>query len=47
MPHADSAFVPHGLTKAQFWEHVREQLVALLDGQRSWVGVAMSAPTFH
>lgn len=36
-PHADSAFVPQGLDKAQFWEHVYEQLVALLDGQRSWV----------
>ncbi|KAI0690430.1 GAF domain-like protein [Cytidiella melzeri] len=37
MPHADSAFVPHGLTKTQFWDHVHDQLSALLDGQRSWV----------
>lgn len=37
MPHADSAFVPQGLDKTQFWQHVYDQLTALLDGQRSWV----------
>ncbi|KAI0798497.1 GAF domain-like protein [Irpex lacteus] len=37
MPHADSAYVPQGLSKTQFWEHVHEQLAALLEGQRSWV----------
>lgn len=37
MPHADSALVPAGLDKAQFWAHVHAQLAALLDGQRAWV----------
>ena len=44
MPHADSAFVPGGLDKAQFWEHVYEQLTALLDGQRSWVRLSACLP---
>ncbi|KAJ3552421.1 hypothetical protein NM688_g4158 [Phlebia brevispora] len=37
MPHADSAFIPSGLNKTQFWEHVYDQLSALLEGQRDWV----------
>ncbi|KAH8107770.1 GAF domain-like protein [Cristinia sonorae] len=37
MPHADSALVPPGLSKVEFWAHVYEQLSALLDGQRNWV----------
>ncbi|KAF9818128.1 hypothetical protein IEO21_02970 [Rhodonia placenta] len=37
MPHADSALVPHGLDKAAFWDHVHDQLAALLEGQRNWV----------
>ncbi|KAI0784741.1 GAF domain-like protein [Abortiporus biennis] len=37
MPHADSAYIPSGLSKGQFWEHVYGSLAALLDGQRSWV----------
>jgi len=37
MPHADSAFVPAGLNRKQFWEHVHGQLTALLEGQRQWV----------
>ncbi|GBE80477.1 GAF domain-like protein [Sparassis latifolia] len=37
MPHADSAFVPSGINKSEFWEHVHGQLAALLEGQRNWV----------
>ncbi|KAH9946951.1 GAF domain-like protein [Amylocystis lapponica] len=37
MPHADSALVPSGLSKTEFWEHVHGQLASLLDGQRNWV----------
>jgi len=37
MPHADSALVPPGLTRTEFWAHVHDQLAALLEGQRSWV----------
>lgn len=37
MPHADTAYVPQGLGKPEFWEHVHDQLASLLDGQRSWV----------
>ncbi|TCD67875.1 hypothetical protein EIP91_011873 [Steccherinum ochraceum] len=37
MPHADSALVPPGLTKSEFWLHVHDQLAALLEGQRNWV----------
>ncbi|CAL1706235.1 unnamed protein product [Somion occarium] len=37
MPHADAAYVPSGLSKQQFWQHIYEQLAALLEGQRSWV----------
>ncbi|KZT71710.1 GAF domain-like protein [Daedalea quercina L-15889] len=37
MPHADSAFVPPGLDRAAFWDHVHDQLSYLMDGQRNWV----------
>ncbi|KAI5829807.1 GAF domain-like protein [Schizophyllum commune Tattone D] len=38
MPHADSSLVPESITtKAEFWDHVHDQLSALLDGQRSWI----------
>ncbi|KAK7692220.1 hypothetical protein QCA50_003844 [Cerrena zonata] len=37
MPHADSAYVPSGLTKPEFWDHVHDQLAPLLEGQRNWV----------
>ncbi|KDQ55792.1 hypothetical protein JAAARDRAFT_37215 [Jaapia argillacea MUCL 33604] len=38
MPHADSSFVPSSIvSKADFWDHVYTQLVALLEGQRTWV----------
>lgn len=40
MPHADTAFVPQGLNRSEFWDHVRDQLALLLDGERSWVSVA-------
>lgn len=38
MVHADSAILPSTLkTKADFYDHLRSQLSALLSGQRSWV----------
>jgi len=37
MPHADSAFVPQGLTKPEFWSYVHSQLEGLLSGQRHWI----------
>ncbi|KIY44585.1 GAF domain-like protein [Fistulina hepatica ATCC 64428] len=37
MPHADASLVPETITtKTAFWEHVHEQLAALIDGQRNW-----------
>ena len=43
MPHADSALIPPGLSKVEFWDHVYEQLSALLEGQRSWVSIYVLA----
>lgn len=37
MPHADAAYVPSGLSKPEFWNHVHDQLAPLLEGQRNWV----------
>ncbi|KAG6827340.1 hypothetical protein H0H92_012161 [Tricholoma furcatifolium] len=38
MPHADASLVPESIkTKAEFWQHVYNQLEGLLDGQRNWV----------
>ncbi|RSH90854.1 hypothetical protein EHS25_010030 [Saitozyma podzolica] len=38
MPHADSSFVPSEITtRSAFYEHVAEQLEALLDGSTYWV----------
>jgi L-methionine (R)-S-oxide reductase len=38
MPHADTSLLPPGtLSKQQFWDHVYDQLAALLAGQRDWV----------
>ncbi|EMD33709.1 hypothetical protein CERSUDRAFT_159967 [Gelatoporia subvermispora B] len=37
MPHADTAYIPQGLSKAEFWQYVYDQLASLLEGQRHWV----------
>ncbi|OCH91695.1 GAF domain nucleotide-binding protein [Obba rivulosa] len=37
MPHADSSYIPQGLSKTEFWVHVHDQLTSLLEGQRHWV----------
>jgi len=38
MPHADSSLVPENMgTKPEFWNHVHSQVLALVDGQTSWV----------
>ncbi|KAK1925632.1 GAF domain-like protein [Papiliotrema laurentii] len=50
MPHADSSVVPDNLvSKSEFYDHVTEQLVALLDGSRYWVSnlAQASALLYH
>lgn len=47
MPHADSALVPAGLDKTQFWNHIHDQLSYLLDGQRNWVRAVDMQKPYH
>ena len=47
MPHADSALLPEGIkTRQQFWDHVYEQLIHLLAGQRVWVCRSLHTVSF-